>query len=90
MKLLLGVFDVLDDIADTLEFFGLFIGHFDAELLFQGHDELDGIERVRAEILDKLGFRSDLIRFYAQLFDDNIFNPLVYWFVCHIYACFSS
>src|ERR1051325_2553226 len=33
--LLLKIFDVFDDIADALELFGLFVGDFIAELLFQ-------------------------------------------------------
>ena len=77
----LGVLDVFDDVADALEFFGLFIRHFDAEFFFQGHDQLDGVERIRAEILDKLGCRNDLLRFDAKLFDDDIFYTLFDGFV---------
>ena len=84
MKLLLGFFDVFDHITDTLEFFGLFIGNLNAKFLFQSHYQLDSVERVCAKIFDKLGFRCDLIRFYAELLDNDIFYPLVNWFVCHI------
>ena len=76
-RLFLGFFDVFDDVADALELLGLFIRHFDAEFFFQRHDQLDGVERIRAEIFDKLGCRDDLFRLYTELFDDDIFYTLV-------------
>ncbi|HWY32828.1 MAG TPA: hypothetical protein VNX46_18835 [Candidatus Acidoferrum sp.] len=90
MKLLLGFFNIFDHIADTLEFFGLFIGNLNAKFLLQSHYQLDGVERVCAQILNKLGFRCDLIRFYAELLDNDIFYPLVNWFVCHIIPAFLA
>src|SRR4030095_16798477 len=52
--LLLEVFDVFDDVADTLELFGLLVGNFVAEFLFERHDQFHRVERIRPEILDEL------------------------------------
>ncbi len=65
--------DISDDVANGLELFSFFIGNFDIEFFFEGHDELDGIERVCAEIFDEFGFGGDLIRVDAKLVNDDIF-----------------
>lgn len=44
--------DVSDDVADGLEFFGIFVWDFDSEFFFEGHDELDGIEGIGTEIFN--------------------------------------
>ena len=67
--------------ARSFQELGLFIRHFDAEFFFQRHDQLDGVERIRAEIFDKLGCRDDLFRLYTELFDDDILYTLVNRFV---------
>jgi len=76
-------FDVFDDIADGREFFSLFIRHFDAELLFQRHDQLDGVERIRAEVFDELRLWRYLVRLHAELFNDDVLYTLVNRFVSH-------
>ena len=50
------VLDVLYDIANGQELFGIAIGNLDAELLFEGHDEFDDVEGVGPQIFNKLGF----------------------------------
>ena len=47
------LFDVFAHVADGQEFFRLFVRHFDAEFLFQRHDQLDGVERIRPEVFDE-------------------------------------
>ena len=47
------VLDVLNDIADGLEFLGFLVGNFHVELFLERHDELDGIEGVGTQILDE-------------------------------------
>ena len=47
-----------------------------AELLFEGHDQFNGVQRVRAQIFNEFSIRRHLVRVDAQLFDDNLFNPL--------------
>src|ERR1051326_1842467 len=53
--LLLGllVFDVLDHVADGLQFLRVFVGNFYGEFLFERHYQFDDIERIRAQILDE-------------------------------------
>jgi hypothetical protein len=80
---LLSLFDVLDDIADALQFFRLFVGDFVAEFLFESHDQLDGIERVSAQVFDELGFRGDLVGIHAELLDNDIFYSLFNSFFSH-------
>ena len=81
--LLLGVFDIFDYIADSLQFLGLLVGNLVAKLLFQRHDQLDRIERISAQILDELGVRCHLIGVDAQLLDDDFLNSLFDAFISH-------
>ena len=43
--LLLGrlLFDVLNDVADGLQFFSIFVWHFDPKFFFKSHHELDDV-----------------------------------------------
>ena len=82
--------EVTDCIADRLQLLGILIGNFNAELFLEGHDELDGIQRVRAEILYEQCFRRDLFGLHTQLVDDD-FLHLCFGVVRHIplkrYGC---
>src|ERR1043165_5339179 len=60
MSLLFGLgvrFDVLDRFLDAGNLLGILVGNLDAELLFEGHHQLHGIERVGAQIVDERGVR---------------------------------
>jgi hypothetical protein len=35
-------------ICRLADFFRILVGDFDVEAFFEGHDELDGVERIRA------------------------------------------
>ena len=59
---------------------------FEAEPLL----ELDGVEGIRAQIVDELGFRLDRILLNRKLFDDDLFDagfkrfhffPLVFYYI---------
>lgn len=78
-----GVLDVFDDVADGLQFLGVFIGNFHAELFLEGHDEFDRIERIRSEVLDKRGGRRHLLGIHAKFFDDDFFDSFFDRFVGH-------
>src|SRR5436309_9512064 len=68
----LGVlFDVLDGVLDLADLLRLVIGNLDAELFLESHDQLDGIQRVRAEVLNERSLRGDLLRVDAELLDDD-------------------
>src|SRR5215475_14564696 len=44
--LLLGrlFFDVFDDVADRLEFFRIFVRHFDSKFFFKSHHQFDNVQ----------------------------------------------
>ena len=73
-----AVFDVLDGLADGLDLLGGVIGDVDIELFFEFHDELDGIERIGAEIVYEGRFRRDLFSIDAQVVGDDIFYSFHY------------
>ena len=73
LRLGAGVFfDIFYDVSDALEFFGLFIGHFDGEFFFKGHDEFNGVEGVGAEVFNKAGGEDNLLSIHAELIDDDV------------------
>lgn len=43
--------DVLNRLTDRLDSIRLLVGNLDRELLLDGHDDLDGVERVETEVL---------------------------------------
>src|SRR5687768_6221709 len=75
--------DIINDITDGLQFLRILLRHFHIELLFKRHHQLDRIEGIRAEIFNKRGSGRDLLSINAELFDDDIFDFLLDWFVGH-------
>ena len=67
--------DERDHVLDGLEFLGLIVRDFHVEFLLKSHDQLDGVEGVRAEVFDKFGFRCDLVGADAELIHDDILYP---------------
>src|SRR5438876_8525493 len=45
-------FDVVDHVADGLQFFSIFVRHFDGKFLFERHHQFHDIERIGAQVLD--------------------------------------
>src|SRR5271166_2241405 len=45
--------DVVDGIRHGANLLRVFVGNFDIEGLFKGHHELDGVERVGAQVIHK-------------------------------------
>jgi hypothetical protein len=41
---------------------GVLVGNLDAKLLLNGHDDLDGVEAVEAEVVGEVGGGLDLLR----------------------------
>src|SRR6185437_8165998 len=75
-RLLLLLFDVFDHIAHTLQFFRFFIGDFLAELLLQGHDQFNRVERIRPQVLDKLRVGCHLVGVHTELLGDDSLHSL--------------
>src|SRR3954452_20381289 len=63
--------DVFDRVLDLFDLLGLVVGNLDAELLFESHDQLDRIERVRSEVFDERRFGLDLFGVDTELLDDD-------------------
>src|SRR5437667_12485337 len=58
------VLDVLDGVADGHDLLGVLVRDLEVEVLLQGHDELDGIEGVRARVFDALPGRTAAVRLH--------------------------
>src|SRR5450755_1715588 len=68
----LGVrFDVGNRVLDLLDLLGVLVRDLDAEGLLEGHDELDGVERIRAEVVHERGLGLHLVRLDAELLHDD-------------------
>jgi hypothetical protein len=86
---LLVLFDVIDGVLDGLDLLGVFVGDLDVEGFFELHDELDDVERVRAEIFLEAGAGGDFGLIHLKLLDNNLLYLLVY--CCHeSFSCFSE
>src|SRR4029077_16009119 len=68
--------DVLDRFADIADLLGLFVGDLDAELLLEGHHQLDDVQRIRSQIIGEAGLQGDLILVDAELLHDDRLDPL--------------
>jgi hypothetical protein len=65
-----GFLDVLDDLADSGQLFGLVVVDVDGEFFFNGHDNLDVIEAVGPEVVER-GFGSDVARLAGKDIDKD-------------------
>src|SRR5690606_3536426 len=75
LLLQMGV-DVVNRLLDVGDLLGFLVGNFALELLFQRHHQLDGIERIRAEIVDKRGLVLDLRLVDAKLLGNDLLDAL--------------
>src|SRR5580698_754246 len=55
-------------------FFGVFIWNLNAEIFFKSHYQLDGIERIGAQVVHKRGSGSNFAFIHTELLDDNRFH----------------
>src|SRR3989338_5721747 len=69
--------DVFNGLLNGQDLLGVLVRNLDPELLFEGHDQLDGVERVRAEVLDEIGFRRHVFFVESQLLGDNLFDAFI-------------
>src|ERR1051325_10146081 len=65
-SLLRVVRDVLEGVADRDDLLGVLVGNLDVEVLLERHHQLDGVERVRAQVPDELRGRRHALLFDAQ------------------------
>jgi hypothetical protein len=57
--------------VDSGDLFGVFVRDLDLEFLFEGHHQLDRVERVGSQVIDERGIVRDLLLFDAQLFGND-------------------
>src|SRR5216117_2528732 len=62
--------------ADGAEFLRLLVRDVDVEFLLEGHDQLDRVETVRAQVFHEARVGRELVALHAQLFDDDVFDLL--------------
>src|SRR4029079_446372 len=62
--------EVRHGITDGAELFRLLVRDIDVEFLLEGHDQLDRVEAVGAEVFHEAGVVGQLFALDAQLFDD--------------------
>ena len=67
---------VLQCVADRPQLLGLFVRNVDVELFLERHDQLDGIEAVRAEVLHEAGVLVQLVALNAEFLDDDVLDLL--------------
>src|SRR4029453_7230545 len=67
--------DVFDGILDGLDLFGRIIGNLAAELFLEGHHELDGVQAVRAQVVDEGRSVGDLRFLDPEVLDHDLLNP---------------
>src|SRR6185295_10138933 len=68
--------DIVDRVLDGRDLLGGVVRDLDPELLLERHDQLDDVETVGAEIVDEARFLGDLVRFDAQMLDDDLLNAV--------------
>src|SRR6266849_415451 len=66
--------DVRDGVFDRGDCLCILVGNFDAERLFEGHHQLDRIERVGAQIIHKRSGGRHLALIHPQLLDDDLLD----------------
>src|SRR2546421_10108853 len=78
-----ALFDVIDDVADGLQFFGILIRHFHGKFLFERHYQFHDIERIGAQVFNERCLRRDLLRIHPELFDDDVLDLFLNRFFSH-------
>src|SRR2546426_430818 len=66
--------DVLDGVLDRSDLLGVLIGNLDSKRLFKGHDELDGIERVRSQVVHERSGGGHFALVHPELFHDDLLD----------------
>src|SRR5712692_9211192 len=85
-QLTLGVgLDVIDGLLHGGDLLGFLVGNLGLELLLEGHHELDGVQRIGAEVVDERGFVLDFGLVHAELLGNDFLDRLL-----DILHCWSS
>src|ERR1019366_4090650 len=74
--------DVVDGIRHRANLLRILVGDFDIEGLFEGHHQLDGVERIGAQVVHERSAGRDLALVHTQLLDNNLFHFFING--CHV------
>src|SRR6202035_3512230 len=66
----------LHGIADRENRFGGIVGNLAAEFLFECHHQLNRVETVRTEVVDKTGILGHLLGLDPQMLHDDLLHPI--------------
>ena len=80
--------DVLHGIRHGANLLRILVGDFNIEGLFEGHHELDGIERVGTQVVHERSAGRDLTFVHTQLLDNNLFHFFING--CHVFLVSRS
>jgi len=72
VRLLLFGLNVSDRVLHGGDLFGIFVGDIEVESFLERHHQLNDIQRIGTEVIDKAGGGIDLRLIHAQLFDDDL------------------
>src|SRR5208283_2643515 len=79
---LLGSFrvrvDVIHRVLDGADLLRVLVGNLDFEGLFEGHDQLDGVEGIGAKVIHEGGVGRHFALVYAQLLHNDLLYAVLY------------
>src|SRR5690606_6236273 len=67
---------VIDGLLHRSDLLGFLVGDLALELFLERHDQLDGVQRIRSEVVDERGAVGDLVFLDAKLFDHDLLDAL--------------
>src|SRR5262249_54793074 len=70
--------DVINGVLNGADLFRILIGDFDFEGLFEGHDQLDGVQGIGAEVVHEGGVGRHFRLVHAQLLHDDLLDAVLY------------
>jgi hypothetical protein len=71
-----GLSEEGDGIAKSLDRLGSIVRNFDREFFFEGHYQLDLVERVRTQIVDEASLFDNLLGIHIEVFHNDLADPI--------------
>ena len=75
-RILLIIFDVLNDRADSLQILNFAVRNFNTEFVFKAHDQIDNSQGICIQVVNQIGILVDDGRIDAELIGKN-FNDFL-------------
>jgi len=71
-----GLGEERNGIAEGLNAFSSIVWNLDREFFFEGHHQLDLVERVSTQIVDKGGLFDNLLGIHIKVFHNDLADPI--------------